>query len=138
MEQLAAMGIQVLSAGLSAQLGASMTAEAKKALAEVGVPAFDHKARSLDAGLVDRAAAIFCMTEQQRQEALAMYPSSAAKIRRLDSEQDITDPAGKGTEVFSHVAASLRRTIVQQLQDWLVTPQFARFETQIARAKFFV
>jgi molybdate transport system ATP-binding protein len=130
MEQLAAMGIQVLSAGLSAQLGASMTAEAKKALAEIGVPAFDHKARSLDAGVVDRAAAILCMTEEQRQEALAMYPNAAAKIRRLDSEQDITDPAGKGTEVFSHVAASLRRTIVQQLQDWLVTPQFARFETQ--------
>lgn len=117
LEALGTRGMQALSAGLSAKPGTPMTADAQDVLREIGIPALEHQARNLDAQTAERAEAIFCMTEEQRQLAMAMFPKAAAKIHRLKQDSDIEDPSGKGRADFLGVARLLQHSINERLED---------------------
>jgi protein-tyrosine-phosphatase len=116
-EALGARGVQALSAGLSAKPGSPMTVGAQDVLREIGIPALEHRARNLDAQMADRAEAIFCMTEEQRQLVIKMFPKVGAKVHRLKQDGDIQDPAGKGPADFLDMAKILRHSINERLED---------------------
>jgi protein-tyrosine phosphatase len=115
------MEVQALSAGLSATPGAVMSAQAQDSLREIGVPAFEHRARNLDEQLVKNAEAIFCMTEEQRQLTMAKFPGAAAKVHRLSQDHDIADPSGKGQTEFLEIAKMLLHLIEDRLGHWGIT-----------------
>jgi len=117
LKALGTRGVQALSAGLSAKPGMPITADAQDALREIGIPALEHRARNLDAQMADKAEAIFCMTEEQRQLAMTMFPRVAAKIHRLKPDRDIEDPSGKGRADFLGVARILQHSINERLKD---------------------
>lgn len=115
MESLAELGIQAISAGLAPTPGTPMATEAEAALREIGISLSRHRSRKLDPAVVHQAQAIYCMTEEQRHEAIAMFPEAASKIHRLHPLEDIENPTGEGPGAFRNVANLLRAAIRQRL-----------------------
>jgi protein-tyrosine-phosphatase len=107
--------VQAVSAGVAAEAGRPLTAEARVALREIGVPPGSHWARAVTPEMIERAEAVFCMTRRQRESVIALVPDAAGKTVCLDPAQDIPDPLGKGLEEYrgclSKIAAAVRRRL---------------------------
>lgn len=91
LEQLEAAGIQVLSAGIAVREGEAMNPEGERALAEIGVAVQPHTSQPLTVKLTEQAAAIYCMTEDQRRAVIELDPAAASKTHRLDPERDMAE-----------------------------------------------
>jgi protein-tyrosine-phosphatase len=92
-----------------------MAAEARQALGALGVPVFDHRSGNLTADLVARATAIFCMTSQQRETAILMFPDAASKICCLRADADFEDPTGRGSDAFLALGRQFKMLIEQRM-----------------------
>ena len=100
-----------LSAGLAASPGRPLAGPSIAALHRLGVVPHDHASRAVDAELVGRAEAIFCMTEAQRRDLIERFPEAAPKARRLDPEADIDDPSGRGDDAYHALADRLTHLV---------------------------
>ena len=114
-------GLEILSAGATAVPGAPMTAHAEVALRSLGVPAGRHRATPLTRDLAERAEAIYCMTQGQRQAVLALLPVAAAKTACLDPEGDIPDPIGQPLAAYLACARRLQVLVRARLRETGVT-----------------
>jgi protein-tyrosine-phosphatase len=65
--------VQVESAGLGAVTDASLTAEARVALVQLGIAAPLHAARPLTYDMARRADVLFCMSEEQRGSVVSRF-----------------------------------------------------------------
>jgi protein-tyrosine phosphatase len=117
LESLDRIGIKAVSAGLSAQPGEPMAAEAELALEAIGVPGFEHRSGNLTHGLAGKAEVIFCMTAEQRKQLIAAFPEAASKIHCLHADRDIDDPKGGGKEAFLSLVNLLQNLVAQRLED---------------------
>ncbi len=99
-------GALALSAGISARVGAPMTAEAKQALHSIGIPANGHRASNLTAELADEVEKIFCMTQAHRNAVIEIAPAAAEKTLCLDPDGDVEDPMG--SELANYVNCARR------------------------------
>jgi hypothetical protein len=79
-----------------------MSPEAQYALHAMGVEAHLHSSRNLTAELATDADVIFCMTRDQRRQAIAQFPKAAARIHCL-ADGDIEDPPSEGKETYQRV-----------------------------------
>ena len=118
LEMLGEMGVEAVSAGLSARPGEPITADAARALAELGVPVTAHASRNLTASLVEKAEAIFCMTEKQRRVAIERFPQAAAKTHCLCTKGDLDDPTGGSPEVFLELARRIQSLVSRRLDEF--------------------
>lgn len=109
------LNLRSLSAGLSAQAGAEMTAEAQQALHTLGVSPHAHGARTLTAELVAQAQSVFCMTSAHRSAVIDMIPSATAKTQCLDPSGDIEDPVGKGMDAYVNCARRVQELVRMRL-----------------------
>jgi protein-tyrosine-phosphatase len=112
--------IEVASAGLSAKPGAPITEEAQQTLARLGIPAPPHASRNLTPELIESATAIICMTSQQCNAILAIYPASSGKIHRLHPFRDLDDPTGRGAKAFLSLSRQIQQLINQRLSYFLL------------------
>jgi molybdate transport system ATP-binding protein len=115
LESLDRFGIKAVSAGLKARPGESLTAEAEQALAAIGLPGVEHRSGNLTHRLARKAEVIFCMTEEQRKDLIAMFPEAAAKIHCLRPLGSIDDPSGNGAAAFMELADLLQQLIGERL-----------------------
>ncbi|HKP10913.1 MAG TPA: hypothetical protein VJZ91_02345, partial [Blastocatellia bacterium] len=115
LESLGRLGIQAVSAGLTARPGESIAAEAEQALGAIGSSASEHRAGNLTHRLAQKAEVIFCMTEEQRQELVAMFPEAISKTRCLHPDADIGDPHGKTLDAFLDLAQQIQGLISHRL-----------------------
>jgi molybdate transport system ATP-binding protein len=123
LESLDLFGIKAVSAGLAAQPGASLAAEAEQALGAIGMPALEHRSRNLTHAMAQRAEVIFCMTEKQRSEVTARFPEAVEKTYRLHPDADVSFPHdAKSVDEFCDMAREIRGLIGQQL-DGLGVPR---------------
>jgi protein-tyrosine-phosphatase len=102
---------QVLSAGVQAQIGAPMVAEAVTALRELGISVDHHQAQRLTPALINKATTVYCMTDGQRVAVLAMAPDAAGKIVLLDPAGDIPDPHGQAKSAYLECAERIRQAV---------------------------
>lgn len=115
-ESLERFGIAAVSAGLAAQPGVALAAEAEQALEAIGIPALEHRSRNLTRAMAQRAEVIFCMTEKQRTEVTARFPEATAKTYRLRPDTDVSFPHdGKSADAFSDMAREIQGLIGQKL-----------------------
>ncbi len=114
-EALATAGVQAVSAGLSATPGQPVSQEAQDVLEQIGIRNFDHKSQCLTAELAERAELILCMTADQQQRALEMFPSAAAKIQCLNPDTNLGAPEGHGLEALSTLVRQMHTFIHQRL-----------------------
>jgi molybdate transport system ATP-binding protein len=115
LESLERLGIKAVSAGLNARPGEPLTEEAGAALAAIGMQGVEHRSGNLTHRLAQKAEAIFCMTQAQRDELMAKFPEAAAKIHCLQPPGDIDDPTGKGGAAFLELAGLLQRAVSERL-----------------------
>jgi len=108
--------VRAISAGLSANPGASLSEEAAEALRELNVPVPPHRSRLLTTEMLDEAEVVFCMSASHRDAVLNMNPAAAVKTCCLDPDGDVQDPIGAPAEVYRRCA-----TEIQNLVRWRLT-----------------
>jgi protein-tyrosine-phosphatase len=77
--------VQAASAGVAAEVGRPLTAEASVALREIGVPPGRHRARAVTPEMVERADAVFCMTRRRRQDGVPGFGAGHPRSHRQGS-----------------------------------------------------
>ena len=116
-EALETVNVSALSAGVTARVGAPLTAEAAEVLRSLSVPVQPHAARNLTLELATQAEMIFCMTSAHRQAVLEMLPSVAGKTYCLDAEVDVPDPIGKGMAAYVACARQIQQLVQLRLNE---------------------
>jgi molybdate transport system ATP-binding protein len=114
-ESLDRSGIKAVSAGLTAQPGTPLAAEAEQALGSIGMPVLEHRSRNLTRAVAQKAEVIFCMTEKQRTEVTARFPEAMAKTYCLHPDTDVSFPREKSADEFSDMARQIQELIGQKL-----------------------
>ena len=97
-----AAGVDAQSAGLAAAPGSPASPRAVRAARRYGADLSGHRARQVDEDMVNRADAIWVMTENHRLALCAMYPWRESRIDVL--EPPIPDPYGGDDEVYDKCA----------------------------------
>jgi protein-tyrosine-phosphatase len=103
--------LSAISAGISASVGAPMTAEAQQALRSLGVPVVSHSARNLTPELAHQVETIFCMTQAHRNAVIDLVPGAAKKTQCLDPNGDIDDPMGKDFAAYMNCAQRIHSLV---------------------------
>lgn len=111
LEALDLTKLPALSAGLSASIGAPMTAEAQQALRLLGVSAQPHRARNLTVELAHEVERIFCMTQAHRNAVISLVPAAAAKTQCLDPDGDVEDPIGRELTTYVSCARQIHSLV---------------------------
>lgn len=117
---VAGEGVYATSAGVSVgDPGKPLASEARAALRALGIRARPHGSQPLSRELCERATAIFCMTEEQRDAILALAPGVAARTFRLDPEADLPEPDHGSEEAWARFAGRARALVRARLDDLL-------------------
>ena len=117
--ELSRKGVEVLSAGVFAMDGGGATRHAVDAADRLGADISRHRSRKLTKELINRADAVFCMTDFHVAEVARLVPAAAGKTRKLDDRGDIADPIGGGAGVYRRVAKRIEKGLRRALQKGL-------------------
>lgn len=113
-EQLTKAGHSVMcsSAGLSALVDRPMEPHSLAILAEQGIDGAAHRARKIDAKIVNDADLIFTMEDWQTDDLLLAFPGARGKVFRLGHwvASDIADPYKQARDAFD--------AIFEQIEDY--------------------
>jgi protein-tyrosine phosphatase len=119
-DQLSAHHVEVQSAGVGAANGLPATAEAARAVHELGGDLRYHQSHYLTYEAVLQADLIFAMTEGHRRAILEMAPEVAGRVQLLRRDGgSVADPIGQDDAVYQACAAEIQqqlRHIVAELQ----------------------
>ncbi|RKT54584.1 hypothetical protein [Saccharothrix australiensis] len=107
----------VASAGITAQPGRRLSAQARHALREAGVPVPRHWSRPLTAAMIAAADTVYCMTVGQRDAARAMLPRHADKVVCLDPDRDVLAPTGQAASSYQECLGQLRSAVSLRLRE---------------------
>lgn len=110
---------EALSAGLFVSASRPMSAKAVSALQKLGCEPQPHASRQVTRDLVERADAIYCMTDQQCRELALTFPDATWKLQRLDPVSNVEDPPSAEPVDFLRVATRIR-----DLVRWRLESQF--------------
>ena len=110
---------EALSAGLSVSANRPISPKAVSALRELGCEPQPHVSREVTQELVERADAIYCMTDQQCRELALRFPAATWKLQRLDPVGNVEDSRTSEPADFLRVATRIR-----DLVRWRLESQF--------------
>ncbi|KAA1246568.1 hypothetical protein [Aquimarina sp. RZ0] len=99
--------VQILSAGITAEEGVSMSEDARTALEHLKMKIMPHSSRKLrknDISLVDK---IWCMSSKHKQSILEKFPEAVGKVNCLDVDDQIPIPHGRGVRAYIECARKL-------------------------------
>lgn len=116
---LAANGLRIQSAGISAHTGAPLDVDVRRVLDAWQVQYADHAAHNLQAEAAQQAERIWCMTQDQVAAVKAQFPEAAHKVALLDPQGDIDNPHGKPFEVLQDIALRIRDAVRLRLHELL-------------------
>jgi len=120
----ATLPVHITSAGLSVKNGDPLHPLAATVLTEMNVTVPKHRASNLTTQQVEQAKIIWCMDQGQKSELLQKFPGANGKVRLLNPESDIENPAGKPIANMRAVAQQISTSIKHQLrtEGWLTAP----------------
>jgi protein-tyrosine phosphatase len=111
-------GFAVLSAGLSAGVGAQATPEAVSVLESAGIDLRSHESQPVTERLLIQADHIVTMTRGHQQVILNEFPELASRVRMLSSDRrDITDPYGGTRREYEDCKAEIERHIMKLVDE---------------------
>ncbi|MDL5599305.1 low molecular weight protein-tyrosine-phosphatase [Bacillus subtilis] len=111
---LAPSTITVASAGLSARVGESMEATARKVLEDRGQCSEGFKARQLTADIVNESDLILVMEKEHVKQVLKIASHARGKVFLLgkwQNEREIQDPYRQGQAAFIHAHALIEDAV---------------------------
>jgi phosphate transport system ATP-binding protein len=104
---------EALSAGLSVATSGPMSDKAISALRELGCEPHAHVSREVTQELIERADAIYCMSDRQCRELALRFPAATWKLQRLDPVGNVED---SGSANFLKVATRIRALVRWRLE----------------------
>ncbi|MEX0977764.1 MAG: L-threonylcarbamoyladenylate synthase [Pirellulales bacterium] len=114
--ELADHGVMVMSAGLSAMMGARPSPEAVSVMAKMGLPLADHESQPLTTQLIRHADIIWTMTASHRQAIAAQWPEALSRTSVLSHDQsDIADPIGGPLEYYEKCAQQIKAELERRV-----------------------
>jgi protein-tyrosine phosphatase len=119
LEELAAEGYVVSSAGTFAPVGAPISAGSHEELQKRGIDGSDHHAQPLTVELIQRSERIYTMTPAHREAVLELVPSAATRVFALDEENPVADPIGGGPDQYRTCAAHIEQAVDARLEEFL-------------------
>jgi protein-tyrosine phosphatase len=109
-------GVMVMSAGLSAMLGARPTPEAVSVVGKMGLNLADHVSQPLTTQLIQHADIIWTMTRSHRQAIVSQWPEASGRTMVLAPDQsDISDPIGGPIEYYEQCARQIHKLLVERV-----------------------
>lgn len=113
--------LRVRSAGVAAVDGMLVSREARRTLAEAGIPLGDGHSRALTEAMVRDADLVVTMTRAHAREILRTFPWAADRVRLLltfsGSEEDVPDPYGGNDAVYRHCLRSMAGALERLADD---------------------
>lgn len=119
-DELEKFGLEVLSAGVFTDGGASVTAKAVEAAAELGGDVKKHRSKKLTNGLIDSVDLIFCMGRNHLDAVVRQSPAAAGKTFLLDEAGDIEDPIGGDSQTYLRTAGRIERSLKKRIKENLL------------------
>jgi phosphate transport system ATP-binding protein len=110
---------EALSAGLSVGESRPMSNHAASALRALGCEPHLHASRKVTQDVVERADAIYCMTDEQCRDLVQRFPSATWKLQRLDPLGNVEDSPTRDPAEFFRIARRIR-----DLVRWRLESQF--------------
>jgi len=111
-DELSERGHLIVSAGLSAAMGAPASPEGVELLEEDGIDLSGHASQPLTDRLLNHVDHVFTMTRQHRSAILAERPDLEPMVRLLAADQsDISDPIGGGPEEYQSCKLEIERSV---------------------------
>jgi protein-tyrosine phosphatase len=111
-------GVIIMSAGLSAMMGARPSPEAVEVMSQAGLQLADHESQPLTSQLVRHADIIWTMTRSHRQAIVSQWPEAAARAAVLAPDQsDVADPIGGPIEYYRQCAAQIEKLLAQRIRE---------------------
>jgi L-threonylcarbamoyladenylate synthase len=111
-EELAERGHLVVSAGLSADVGAPASPEAVALLAAQGIDLTSHESQPLTDRLLNHVDHVYAMTRQHRAAILSERPDLESAVHLLSPDRsDISDPIGGGRAEYEACKLEIERSI---------------------------
>jgi len=118
--------VRAASAGLAAIEGDKATPQAIEVMKQRGIDLAHHRARRVEASLIEQADLILTMTEKHSLYLVSLYPQAAGKIHVLKryvedipvSEElsQILDPFGQPVEAYVRCAHQLEEAVAKLIQ----------------------
>jgi tRNA threonylcarbamoyl adenosine modification protein (Sua5/YciO/YrdC/YwlC family) len=117
-QDLAARGIRVMSAGISAGFGEPASDGALDAIREVGGDLGAHVSQPLSPDMVQHAERVYCMTSAHAARVRALAPGGADKITLLRTDGlDIGDPFGGSLARYRTARDEIAQSIQARLAE---------------------
>lgn len=116
-----AVGIRVLSAGLSAY-GGYVTGEAFEVMRKEGVDLSDFRSKPLTEEMVKKADLILTMERLHKNTILSLYPKARGRAFTLKefageaTDLDIADPYGRGMKAYEACAEEIKRSLIKAFE----------------------
>ncbi len=111
-DDLVDRGYIVLSAGISAAVGAPASREGVEILAADNIDLRGHESQPLTERLLGQADRIYTMTRAHRQAILGERPDLADRVHLLSFEQtDVSDPIGAGRSAYEACKLEIQRSV---------------------------
>jgi protein-tyrosine phosphatase len=111
-------GVMVMSAGLSAMMGARPSPEGVTVMAKMGQQLEDHESQPLTAQLVRHADIIWTMTRSHRLAIAAQWPEVLGRTFVLSENQaDIADPIGGPLEYYEKCAQQIKSELEKRVSN---------------------
>jgi protein-tyrosine-phosphatase len=117
LERVDDLPLRAVSAGLTALAGRPFSEDARGALQLLGVTPHQHSSLEVTPELVEQAERIFCMTDEQCRTLIDRFPAAAAKVERLDPDDDLEDPSGQNLAVFLSLAARMQGLVRRRMAE---------------------
>jgi len=118
LNELGEHGVMVMSAGISAMMGARPTPEAVEVMSKQGLPLADHESQPLTMQLVRQADIIWTMTRAHRQAIISQWPEAASRTMVLARDQsDVADPIGGPLEYYQKCAEQIKRLLAERISE---------------------
>jgi protein-tyrosine phosphatase len=119
-DELAAIGYKVISAGVLNMAGSPARHEAISACAAKGVDIGAHRSMTVSKHLVDQSDFVFVMGQMHRERVLALSPSAADKCIMLAENQEIPDPISQPQHVYDTCADLIEKAAKKRLAEIFV------------------
>jgi len=117
-DELMDRGFAVLSAGLSAGVGAPASPEAVAALQAAGIDLRNHESQPVTERLLIQADHILTMTRGHQQVILNEFPELSMRVRMLSTDRrDVSDPYGGSRREYEDCKAEIERHIMQLVDE---------------------
>lgn len=118
-EQLAAEGYVVSSAGTAALAGGTISPGSRAELAKRDIEVTQHRSQPLTIELIQRSERIYTMSPEHRAAVLDLVPAAAERVFPLDQQAPVADPIGGGPEEYRSCAAQIERAVEARLEEFL-------------------